>query len=56
MELDAKIPEAPIEDMWSTHKEHMRLVGPRNRPQYKVIVVKKKEGVQGVLFPSRNDG
>ena len=39
MELDAKIPEAPIEDMWSTHKEHMRLVGPRNRPQYKVIVV-----------------
>ncbi|MEE3327467.1 MAG: fumarate reductase/succinate dehydrogenase flavoprotein subunit [Myxococcota bacterium] len=39
MELDAKIPEAPIEDMWSTHKEHMRLVGPRNRPHYKVIVV-----------------
>ncbi|MDE0885350.1 MAG: fumarate reductase/succinate dehydrogenase flavoprotein subunit [Myxococcota bacterium] len=39
MELDAKIPEAPIEDMWNTHKEHMRLVGPRNRPHYKVIVV-----------------
>jgi len=39
MELDAKIPEAPIEDMWDTHKEHMRLVGPRNRPHYKVIVV-----------------
>ena len=39
MDLDPKIPEAPIESMWDTHKEHMRLVGPRNRPNYKVIVV-----------------
>ena len=39
MELDAKIPEAPIESMWETHKEHIRLVGPRNRPHYRVIVV-----------------
>ena len=39
MELDAKIPESPIETMWDTHKEHMRLVGPRNRPHYRVIVV-----------------
>jgi succinate dehydrogenase / fumarate reductase flavoprotein subunit len=39
MDLDARMPEAPIEDMWTTHKEHLRLVGPRNRPQYRVIVV-----------------
>jgi len=39
VELDAKIPEAPIEAMWNTHKEHLRLVGPRNRPHYRVIVV-----------------
>ena len=39
MKLDARTPEAPIEHMWSTHKEHMRLVGPRNRPHYRVIVV-----------------
>ena len=39
MRLDAKIPEAPIEDIWETHREHLRLVGPRNRPRYRVIVV-----------------
>jgi len=39
MELDAQIPESPTEEMWSTHKEHMRLVGPRNRPRYRVIMV-----------------
>ena len=39
MLLDAKIPEAPIEHMWETHREHLRLVGPRNRPQYRIIVV-----------------
>ncbi|MGE4650304.1 MAG: fumarate reductase/succinate dehydrogenase flavoprotein subunit [Myxococcota bacterium] len=39
MDLDARIPEAPIEDMWSTHKDHIRLVGPRTRPNYRVIVV-----------------
>jgi succinate dehydrogenase / fumarate reductase flavoprotein subunit len=39
MDLDARMPEAPIEDMWATHKEHLRLVGPRNRPKYRVIVV-----------------
>ncbi len=39
MDLDARIPEAPIEQMWATHKEHLRLVGPRNRPKYRVIVV-----------------
>ena len=39
MKLEAKIPEAPIEQMWETHLDHLRLVGPRNRPHYRVIVV-----------------
>jgi succinate dehydrogenase / fumarate reductase flavoprotein subunit len=39
MRLDGKIPEAPIEHMWDTHREHLRLVGPRNRPHYRIIVV-----------------
>ena len=39
IELDAKIPEGPIEDKWHNHLEHAKLVGPRNRPSYDVIVV-----------------
>lgn len=39
MILDAKLPHAPLEDMWLTRREHLRLVGPRGRPQYRVIVV-----------------
>ena len=39
MEFDAKIPAGPIEDKWTSHLEKVRLVGPRNRPQYKIIVV-----------------
>ena len=38
--LDSKIPVAPIEDAWTFHKNNnLRLVGPKNRPKYKVIVV-----------------
>ena len=39
MELDSKIPPGPIETKWESHIDHIRLVGPRNRPHYKVIVV-----------------
>ena len=39
MKLESKIPDVPLEDMWSTHREHLRLVGPRNRSRYRVIVV-----------------
>ena len=39
MEFNAKIPDGPIEDKWTGHLESIRLVGPRNRPQYKIIVV-----------------
>lgn len=37
--LDAKIPSGPIQEAWTNHKNRLRLVGPRNRPKYKVIVV-----------------
>ena len=39
IQLDAKIPDGPIEDKWHNHLEHAKLVGPRNRPTYDVIVV-----------------
>ncbi|MGI9519032.1 MAG: fumarate reductase/succinate dehydrogenase flavoprotein subunit [Pirellulaceae bacterium] len=39
MKLESHIPNAPIEEMWSTHREHLRLVGPRNRSNYRIIVV-----------------
>ena len=39
MKLESKSPDGPLEDMWTNHRENMRLVGPRNRPRYKVIVV-----------------
>ena len=39
MLLDAKIPGGPVEQAWETHREHLRLVGPRNRHLHRVIVV-----------------
>ena len=37
--LDSKLPEGPIQDAWTNHKNKLRLVGPNNRPNYKVLVV-----------------
>ena len=37
--LDAKLPDGPIQDAWTNHKNNLRLVGPNNRPKYKVLVV-----------------
>jgi succinate dehydrogenase / fumarate reductase flavoprotein subunit len=39
MLLNARIPPGPIEGKWAEHLEHLRLVGPRNRHDYRVIVV-----------------
>lgn len=39
MNLDAKIPEGPIEQKWSKHKLALPLVNPANKRKYKVIVV-----------------
>jgi len=37
--LDAKIPEGPLAEKWTSHKNHMKLVAPNNRPKIDVIVV-----------------
>jgi succinate dehydrogenase / fumarate reductase flavoprotein subunit len=37
--LNANLPTGPIEDSWKNHKDGLKLVGPKNRPKYKVIVV-----------------
>jgi len=39
VKLDAYIPDGPIADKWSNHLESIRLVGPKNRPRYDVIVI-----------------
>ena len=37
--LDSKIPEGPIDQKWTNHKNHMKLVAPNNRPKIDVIVI-----------------
>jgi succinate dehydrogenase / fumarate reductase flavoprotein subunit len=37
--LDSKIPEGPIAEKWTNHKNHLKLVAPNNRPKIDVIVV-----------------
>ena len=37
--LDSKIPEGQIDQKWTSHKNHMKLVAPNNRPKIDVIVV-----------------
>jgi len=39
MEFNANIPDGPIEQKWESHLEHIKLVGPNNRPKYDVIVI-----------------
>lgn len=37
--LDAKIPEGPLKDKWTNHKDHINLVNPANKRLIDVIVV-----------------
>ncbi len=37
--LDAKIPEGPVQDKWTSHKFNMKLVNPANKRKHTVIVV-----------------
>lgn len=37
--LNSKIPKGDIQNAWTNHKNDLRLVGPKNRPKYKIIVV-----------------
>ena len=39
MELDAHIPNGPIEKMWERHRFEMKLVNPANKRKYTVLVV-----------------
>jgi succinate dehydrogenase / fumarate reductase, flavoprotein subunit len=37
--LNAKIPDGPMADKWSTYKDDMKLVNPNNKRKFKIIVV-----------------
>ena len=39
MELNANIPEGPIEKKWDKHRFDEKLVNPNNKRKYRVIVV-----------------
>ena len=39
LNLNSKVPKGPIEEGWTSHKNSLRLVGPKNRPNYKVLVI-----------------
>ncbi len=39
MILNANLPTGPIDLAWTNHKNSLKLVGPKNRPKHKVIVV-----------------
>ena len=39
MELQAKVPDGPIEQKWDKHRFEMKLVNPANKRKYTVIVV-----------------
>jgi succinate dehydrogenase / fumarate reductase flavoprotein subunit len=39
MELDAKIPDGPLDRKWEAHKFNMKLVNPANKRKYHIIVV-----------------
>ncbi|MFK7929818.1 MAG: succinate dehydrogenase (quinone) flavoprotein subunit, partial [Myxococcota bacterium] len=39
MNLDARLPEGPIETSWANHRQAIKVVNPANKRKYKVIVV-----------------
>ena len=39
MELNARIPEGPIETLWDEHRFNMKLVNPANKRNFNVIVI-----------------
>lgn len=39
MKLDPRIPSGPLEQKWTNHKDHIKLVGPANKKNYTIIVV-----------------
>ncbi len=39
LQLDSKIPSGPLEQKWTKHKAHIKLVNPANKRKHSVIVV-----------------
>lgn len=39
MKLDSKIPEGPLTEKWDNHKSKLKLVNPKNKRKYTVLVV-----------------
>jgi len=39
MKLDSKIPSGPLAEKWDNHKFEMKLVNPKNKRKFKIIVV-----------------
>ena len=39
MQLDAKIPEGPIQDKWDSYKFNVKLVNPGNKRKYEILVI-----------------
>ena len=39
MELDAKVPEGPLEKKWESRRFHLKIVSPANKYKYHIIVV-----------------
>jgi succinate dehydrogenase / fumarate reductase flavoprotein subunit len=37
--LDAKVPDGPLADKWTRHKDHSRLINPNNRRKFDIIIV-----------------
>src|SRR3989338_1360979 len=37
--LNSKIPDGPLKEKWTRHKDHIRLVSPANKRKYHVIIV-----------------
>ena len=38
-QLKSQVPPGSIQDAWTNHKNSLKLVGPKNRPKYRIIVV-----------------
>src|SRR5215472_11521678 len=39
MQLDGKVPDGPIENLWDKHRFEMKLVNPANKRKYNIIMV-----------------
>src|SRR3954463_13524798 len=37
--LEARTPDGPLADKWTSHKDHARLVNPNNRRKFEIIIV-----------------